>query len=181
MVEVTTVVPGMVVWVLASAVTTIAALSVIVNLLFKNKHDFFMLRAASHRGAVSGAPIAVFAWWAVGHLMIFIGLLPAFALLEWGVFHLAWLLPLSIPISILLGATTLAPFTEKVPRGDSAASQGRRSPEAYALLGCVLVAASWLLLLFEAYALFMVAAPFAILCLILGAASNRKYFQWPPA
>ena len=61
----------------ASTIVTIADASLLILVLLnEGRSDFLMLNASDHNQAVSVAPLAVTAWWTVGHLMIFAGLLP---------------------------------------------------------------------------------------------------------
>jgi hypothetical protein len=157
-------------------VTVIAAVHVILNLCFKNKHDFFMIRASSHSAAVSGAPIASFAWWSVGHLMIYLGLLPAFVVQEWRLLHLIWLLPVSVPISIWLGATALKPFWEREPQDENDTGDETLGPPVqWAVLGFILVAASWLSLFSEAKWIVTFLALFALWCFVTGGKAGGRH------
>ena len=147
----------------ASTIVTIADASLLILVLLnEGRSDFLMLNASDHNQAVSVAPLAVTAWWTVGHLMIFAGLLPAFLIFGWDPLHLVWIVPVSVPLSIGIGTTVLRPFWKWQAKEKNPLSA------AFGTSGILLFATAWVMLLLELYMVGAIVGLFSIVCLWCG-------------
>ena len=155
----------------ASTIVTIADASLLIWVLLReDRSDFLLLNASDHNQAVSVAPIAVTAWWAVGHLMIFAGLLPAFLIFGWDLLHLVWIVPVSVPLSVGIGATVLRPFWKWQAKEKNPLSA------AFGTSGILLFATAWVMLLLELYMVGSIVGLFSIVCLWCG--GTGRYLRY---